>query len=842
MSNTPATNEPTFTITIPDFTAGITSDDHISHSAHPLPDGSLFQTGAATALNTYRCASDVMGALVPLPARQPHVSEPVLPLGLGRTAYYPPALEESYQLDIKVVSPAFSPAYINREIARPDHEDALVAVIHAWYHDPYALDDWSPASIMAFYSDPWPDNYNWWVDSPPTIPAPVDFPDTSAAYIWDSSGDEHNAPQKTLKFRKSFTIVTPGNYTVYAAGDNLWTLAVDGGTLFTQYVDGSNWTTTQITNVTLGAGVHQFTATVENTPPFVLTYDPIVLAENPSMLIVALYDDTATLVPNTHTDATWEVSSAAASIGLYALVRIYDETALTSSSFPPTKDVHYYRNGGSGPALIPPYVSVPFGNLVHTVSNAADEIDPYAIGLGDITPLLAWVIVDPSSYWGTRQELGESLDATDQTYTTFDTDVGLPFLSDGARGVIAALHVSGSATLTYPLSRVTPNPVTNAYPEPIIGPQSTKCELLVGHNGRLLSCFGNRGPLGPVVAFGGDRIWYTSHPGFMLFTGTVDVPDYAGQFIAIPENSSGFGSVAALNAQDLLIVNNYGGGAVVSGQLNSPTINQLPSLHATYGLSCQGVNTPIGYIYGGRFGVYSFDGSKTDSISPQLTGAFWDHIASSIDPASGLSSSLTHTHRGNRGRFGWWDPYVLVPNNYLYDTRTKGWWRLELPTDTLEPYSAYDTSAGNSETSGQLYAMPWRKTILSDVTYDRYSHYSLADSYSWQSQPLYESRDRTLTCHQITFAALPAPGSTESTITLTLTGIDENGHELIPFTADLPLDPSHTRPQRFSVTCNDFTAYYLRLRIEAHALHSAAPKILPGLVLACRDSQMFTSQ
>src|SRR5678815_3461266 len=184
---------PEYIITIPDFAAGIISDDH--------------------------------GALVPLPARQPHVLEPVLPRGLDHTADYIPGLEESYQLDIKVISPAYSPAYINRETALIDHESAMVAVMHSWYLDPYAGSGWAAATELSDYATLTP---NWQTDilGPPGtfLKAPLNFPDATAFFIWDSSGTLSNAPQKTLHFRKTFTLAAPTTVKVYASGDNLLSL------------------------------------------------------------------------------------------------------------------------------------------------------------------------------------------------------------------------------------------------------------------------------------------------------------------------------------------------------------------------------------------------------------------------------------------------------------------------------------------------------------------------------------------------------------------------------------------------------------------------------------------
>lgn len=639
-------DESEYVITIPNFTPGIYSDDHVTQNGNASPDGSVFNNGAATVDKTYRCHADMTGALVPLPARENRVNEAILPLGAGQPTHYISSNhQESYMQDIKV-------ATVPTGLGVPDAaDDVEVHIIHGFV--------WDPVPVNSF------------------------------AY--------------------------------------------------------------------------------------------------------------------------------------YALVRVYQEFNVAVGVTPTKLDVHYQRSGALGGA--PTVLSLAWGNLVHSQSHLSG-VAPKQLGLGVVSAAMAWVLAKPiTNAW---QVHGAALSAADLTYTTYDTDVVNTFISDGNIGCVAAHHQSGTAGITFPLSRIAANP--GMLPNPnLLGPISPYSTYLVGHQGRLAGAFSYDYAGG--WGMSGDQLWFNYYPTYLLHTGTAASPDYAGQILAVPENSNGFGVVASLNAQDLLVINHYGGGAVISGSLNSPTVNVLPNLHSTYGITCQGVSTSLGYVYGGRFGVYAYNGGQSTCISQQLGGFFWD-------PMTG--NTLTRRQDGNRGRFGWWDPYVLTPNDWLYDTESQSWWKLEQP-GTREAYASYDVSVSPSPRGGKLYACPWRKTLTSTTTYDRYDHFILSQNFSWQSQPLIESRDRLLTVHRVEFSAVPAPGSTTSQVSVTLRGINEAGTEISSTTQTVTLNVANPRPQRFSVAIVDFSAYYVQVQFQATATgtDAAAAKIMPGANIVCRDAPKF---
>lgn len=266
----------------------------------------------------------------------------------------------------------------------------------------------------------------------------------------------------------------------------------------------------------------------------------------------------------------------------------------------------------------------------------------------------------------------------------------------------------------------------------------------------------------------------------LQFTAVNDFTEVtAGALAIIPENQSGYGTFASINASELLAIKQRGGGAVIKGSLDRPTVVRLPGLPSTLGASNKGVNTEKGFVYGTRTGVWLYAGGDgADLLSPQLEGWFWEPEG---------PYALTRTRDGAPlGQFAYVHPFLYAPNGWVMDFRTGGWFRL-FPGVAEEEgiVNAGGTPVTRwaramhfvSSVSGQVYG--FESTVVptdedseivdSLLLWTKFDSEKAADEYYWTSQPLARSRNRFLDFRQVTILA---EGS--GSIDITLTGAEVN--------------------------------------------------------------------
>lgn len=188
------------------------------------------------------------------------------------------------------------------------------------------------------------------------------------------------------------------------------------------------------------------------------------------------------------------------------------------------------------------------------------------------------------------------------------------------------------------------------------------------------------------------------------FPVTTQTPYYP--MLVAEDQPSIFGVIGVVTIDQLLLIKHAGGGALVSGDLDNPTHQRLPHIESTGGLIHKGTHTPIGFCYGSPNGIFVWQGgNESTRISPQLDGFFWDHT----------DGTPAESYAGARGRFAYWDGYILAPNNYIFDIEAQSWWRLKVASlapirAQTAPYNCYDT--GQDEIRRTLYAFPYRHVAI----------------------------------------------------------------------------------------------------------------------------------
>lgn len=289
------------------------------------------------------------------------------------------------------------------------------------------------------------------------------------------------------------------------------------------------------------------------------------------------------------------------------------------------------------------------------------------------------------------------------------------------------------------------------------------------------------------------------------------------------ENPSGVGVMASISADRLFIVKHHGGGYMVLGDLNNPTIQKLPFLESTFGVASYPAMTPFGVCYGTRNGVFMWSGGESvEKLSQQIEGFFWN-----------VAVSGHSDYGGSQGRFAWWHPWIMVPNNFMFDTRTKGWWRLDEVlagppagvTDTNGYYNAPFHVYVVNPANGKLHALPKLVSHTQTAVDYVFDPSSLATSYSWKSQPLVETRMRVRSFQDIT---LVASGRGTQTVTITLNGFNELGQALAPVSEEFEWtsETADGYPVilRHNIKSN-FVAMNVQVRIQVSTSTYAAAKI-----------------
>lgn len=330
-----------------------------------------------------------------------------------------------------------------------------------------------------------------------------------------------------------------------------------------------------------------------------------------------------------------------------------------------------------------------------------------------------------------------------------------------------------------------------------------------------------------------DVLWYS---GWGLPIGDVYTPSgYADPamrgytpLLVGEDTPSRIGCIGVTTADELFVVKDHGGGALVRGDLDNPTVRRLPHIEPTFGVASKGVATPIGFVYGSRSGVYVFDGGDTSQeLSAQLEGFFWNVFD---DTERGSTDTPTS---GSYGRFAYWHGMVMVPNNYIYDTETNSWWRWRSFVDQHN-YSAYLVTP-----HGRLFAFPYKTTATAAAPQPVWHEMrvtNLAHSYSWQSQPLVETRGRRQSFQDVRLLVTVDP-NVVTTFTVTLTGYDEEAGTIATDSVVLTA-AQNENPQVLRADLTPaFVAEYVQVRIEASAADDGRGPKIHALRLGIKSRQ-----
>ncbi len=284
--------------------------------------------------------------------------------------------------------------------------------------------------------------------------------------------------------------------------------------------------------------------------------------------------------------------------------------------------------------------------------------------------------------------------------------------------------------------------------------------------------------------------------------------------IFFPSVSDDLSSWGSLSAGELLLLTRQNGGCVVTGDVFSPYVTIVPGLQGTGTLMGQACLSPIGLVYlSGNSGAWVWSGgSSSTKISSQLPGNFYN--------TSGKYSGLGFNNFG----VGFWDNWILVQDNWVYDLVTQSWWQLTLPATNPSYFHYAAFGETQSGLNNGFYASPTRFTYGDGTTIDYFSPSNLTTAWTWASQAILLADGEMVEVDELEVTM--SGGATVVVSIETLTGG-------VTATDTITL-ASITKPTTFRVPCH-VQSDSIMVTVTVTSANTTYPTILHSLSIGYRE-------
>ena len=411
-----------------------------------------------------------------------------------------------------------------------------------------------------------------------------------------------------------------------------------------------------------------------------------------------------------------------------------------------------------------------------TASGLLDELH-FAVEYGDATP-------DRQFYWF-RARTFETGGVCDTLEHKSSATSGVPSFFHGVTFAESRMTTSAPWTaIGVPVVGASWRNVDNgnqfvwAFPDPSNDTTDTPLVLsttdsgyLVAHEGRLvLATFVPSQPHGVNANMSfNEAINYTDPSNANVWLDAMTI--YA------PESPAGYGVLASVNTSELLLIKNRGGAVLASGDLDSVNITRLPFVQSTGNLFSLPAVTPSGLYYlANNQGLWNWNGGNGSAkVSPALDDDFYFTNAPFLNPTACAEC---------------WGNWVMVSNNWVLDTATGGFWRLENPATRLYQWFS------RSFDSTICYATQMSYPTATGVAAYYFKRQSLVTNFSWQSHPLSWSINRRVRVRQVVVRALSTTGGT---VTIVFSGTNPDGGDTASYALTIP---ASTTPVKVQAVCN----------------------------------------
>ena len=332
----------------------------------------------------------------------------------------------------------------------------------------------------------------------------------------------------------------------------------------------------------------------------------------------------------------------------------------------------------------------------------------------------------------------------------------------------------------------------------------TGAQIAFGHQNRIVTLVGETltWPIATAANANTDGINYTDPPNSEVYPGTT--PDT----IFVAEFPFGYGAVGSISAGELFMVKERGGGVVIQGDINNPTVTFLPGVRPTGPIYGHADSNEAGFFYCCQNnGAHLWGGGSTSQkISTQLDDNFF--VPTNVVPSRFFNYFCKR-----------WDRYMLFSNNWMFDQQTGGWWRL------LNPSTASLFGYDEAFNINQFYANINEIADDTTVCFYQFDKTVPASLWQWQSLPIRVSEDRLVDFREVQVRySNPYAGS--GTFTMTVDAIDSAGNVVASASGPFTWASAVNRPQmqRFNIDCKseDLT---VRISVQANTFGQPAPVI-----------------
>lgn len=337
--------------------------------------------------------------------------------------------------------------------------------------------------------------------------------------------------------------------------------------------------------------------------------------------------------------------------------------------------------------------------------------------------------------------------------------------------------------------------INRAMPDPATPTATGSIELIAGDTEIYRKAVAHQGRVvvGKFAIYGrGDDTTNSSNENIVY----TDVNTYDTSLtepqVYVPEIDQNISDWASMTANQLIVVKDLGGGYILQGDLDDVTVVRLPNLMSPDGSATVcGTQTPRGWVYSaGDRGLYIWNGGdQAEPISTQLDGR--EFTGNGVETAG---------HAGSCDR---WLDLLLVPQLWVCDLESRGWWRLDDPDAYPSPMTFFSTSKYRQQ------MISARQTITDppvadgdDDAFYLWEYGDLAHTWSWQSHPVWISQNRYMEMREGTIA-LQGHGA----VTVTLTDQEGNISD-----QTFAIDSDSIRNFRWNIA---LVAENLTVRIEA---------------------------
>lgn len=342
---------------------------------------------------------------------------------------------------------------------------------------------------------------------------------------------------------------------------------------------------------------------------------------------------------------------------------------------------------------------------------------------------------------------------------------------------------------------------------------------------------------GRMITHGGRIIQFEVTPsqhgagvGYLVNNELINYTDPAGshtwpvqQSSYAPEENYGYGAFESVNAGELLLVKHRGGGVLISGDFNNPTVTRLPSVIGTGGYQTKGDATSIGFCYLTPMGMFVWrGGDQSELISPQLDPMFWH-------PANAQNATLRGMADmgGSLAQVESFGQYIFVTGGWIYDTITKSWWYLTDPTVDSWHYASSD--------GYNLFAAPSVLNSSTKVMWAQFRQDIPGTTFTWTSNLVDETTNRYLDIREVVLTAQSEVAGGQVGVTI-IDALDGTTTDVVTFN----LDASNI-PRKYHAKCGVQTHMLQVKVVSVSQSGTASAPIIHGIEIGYEPAQTIAT-